>query len=87
MQIDLLPAESERDAAIAGPDLKNPKHAPVEEHALLDVDYSEHQMIETIGKRRSQRRLLRRHRCRRPLRALRRQEQGCSETHRGNGGK
>ena len=86
MQIDLLLAESEGDAALAGSDLGKSQHASVEEHALLDVGYSEHEMIETIGKRRSQR-VYSAGAAAGACRALRRQEQGSSRSHCGNGAK
>ena len=78
MQIDLLLAESEATRPSLDLISESP-HASVEEHALLDVGYSEHEMIETIGKRRSQR-VYSAGAAAGARRALRRQEQGSSRS-------
>ena len=54
MQVDLLRAESERDAPIGKSDLGEPKHPSIEKHACFDVRHGEHEMIEAIGDRLSQ---------------------------------
>lgn len=54
MQVDLLRAESKSDTAIAGSDLLQPEHPPVEKDARLYVRHGEHKMIEAIGDRLSQ---------------------------------